>query len=260
MDKSCCPGNDLFGCSEDDMMPEESKTNRRPVCGKCRSGPLYKDRDAVSGIEFIACMKCGNRYPGGPAPVLKDGKDKPSSENKIEYQPGRPLVAPKGESMEEKKETQIITGKCKNCKRDGVNIIKSMGICNRCATYAKRTKGEDRRNALAEAAKLYGALKPSERLRYGEAKAKKIGAAYPERRRVRNVVAYEPAAIMTNPVSESETKASKHIARLKIIIFPQDKEVYDFILSSARRDRRTVPKQILYLIDQVRNGRTAIER
>ena len=44
---------------------------RKPTCGKCGSHSVYPDNDPLTGARSIACRVCGNRYPGGPAPVLR---------------------------------------------------------------------------------------------------------------------------------------------------------------------------------------------
>lgn len=42
-----------------------------PVCGKCHSSAVYLDRDPL-GDDSIACLMCGNRFPGGEGFYMSD--------------------------------------------------------------------------------------------------------------------------------------------------------------------------------------------
>jgi len=52
------------------LQNDEAMAKGKPRCGKCRSIGIYPDRDLLTGAQSIACRICGNRYPGGPAPIL----------------------------------------------------------------------------------------------------------------------------------------------------------------------------------------------
>ena len=55
-----------------------------PLCGKCHSAGVYKDYDA-EGQPVIACIICGNRYPGGKEGFYMSGKaERPIEEKKVE--------------------------------------------------------------------------------------------------------------------------------------------------------------------------------
>ena len=55
-----------------------------PLCGKCHSAGVYKDYDA-DGQPVIACIICGNRYPGGKEGFYMSGKTgQPIEEKNVE--------------------------------------------------------------------------------------------------------------------------------------------------------------------------------
>ena len=91
-----------------------------PHCGKCDSTMVYRDDDPVTRAKNIACLKCGNRWPGG-----------------VEFY------------MDEKREGNM-KGKCRNCER--VLTIVSDHCCYVCYHAGKGLEGEQKDAAL-EAAK-----------------------------------------------------------------------------------------------------------
>lgn len=95
------------------------------ACGKCRSTALHRDDDEANGHVFIACIMCGNRWPGGPAPIIVgcvSTHQKPKEEPMIKI--------------------------CKNCNRTK-SIVKG-GLCYVCNNAGKGKTGEERTAALAE--------------------------------------------------------------------------------------------------------------
>lgn len=51
-----------------------------PKCGKCHSAGVYKDYDP-DGQPVIACLMCGNRYPGAGKGFYMSGNESPSVKN-----------------------------------------------------------------------------------------------------------------------------------------------------------------------------------
>jgi hypothetical protein len=81
---------------------------------------VYLDQDVVTHNRSIACLKCGNRWPGGVA-FYMDGKRE-------------------DEEMAARRE-------CNNCRR--VMQIVRDGLCGTCNHAAGDLEGEERQRALA---------------------------------------------------------------------------------------------------------------
>jgi hypothetical protein len=108
-------------------MPEVAAGNPPFRCGKCESRGLYRDDDRLNNASFIVCPICGNRWPGGPAPVMIE-----------------PLSKPKGEeNMPSKK------GTCANCCRPNMAII-AHDLCGTCNAVRTGRTGEALDKALAD--------------------------------------------------------------------------------------------------------------
>lgn len=88
-------------------------------CGQCGAKALYRDDDIVNKLSWIACMTCGNRYPGGFKPIEIGEED-----------------------MANKK------GTCTNCERADLVIANAKGHCSTCHGAGKGLEGEDLRIAL----------------------------------------------------------------------------------------------------------------
>lgn len=103
-------------------------------CGQCGAGSLYRNDDPVNRVAYIACIICGNRWPGGMAPV-KTGESGKEPEGA-----GESGKEPKGAEDMNKR------GNCLNCDRER-NLI--AGLCHTCWQSAKGMTGEAREKALA---------------------------------------------------------------------------------------------------------------
>lgn len=259
----------------------EKMARKKPVCGKCGSGMIYDDRDPVNGARFLACMICGNRYPGGPAPVLigKPEVERKAPEN---FVPARPLIEKKlGGKISPSERSENMSacevGHCNNCKRDGVKIQTLMGMCHQCIQYATGTRGEERTQALRDAAKLYRNLKPGERAPYGAVRNKKVGAVVPMKARPKkegtatlmeyqgpvapDPEAEKPPMIKDFPEVKPEITAPKEAKfrntikrRLDLSFLDADLDLYAFIIEEARKNRRTPNAQAMFLLDRAMQG------
>jgi DNA-directed RNA polymerase subunit RPC12/RpoP len=129
----------------------------RYVCGKCKSAALYRDDDLVEGAKNIACRVCGNRYPGGIAPIILIKKEvvQNITENTPKVIPQQKAAIINISRKEEK--TMAKTTNCRNCGR-GKPIVQD-GLCGGCVgsfyrnKYQKGTPEYD--TALAEAKKRF---------------------------------------------------------------------------------------------------------
>ena len=105
------------------------------ICGKCHSGSLYREDDRLNCYSFIACMICGNRYPGGKEPVKVGNNGK---EHEIA-----------AEKTLNREEPDMSTKQCVNCGR--TMPITGKGMCSSCYS-AQRKAGDDKalRNKILE--------------------------------------------------------------------------------------------------------------
>ena len=156
-----------------------SQVKKRPVCGKCGSGPVYRDDDPLNGgVYALACIKCGNRYPGGPMPVFKDDGDIGIAENKtdiecqlsypegpapvfkdtqkvsatenkagIEHQISKSLQTKRVVVKSMKKSVKEVKP-CANCSR--LLTIEAKGLCGICYKSQNHLQGKEREAVLAE--------------------------------------------------------------------------------------------------------------
>jgi hypothetical protein len=266
------------------------------MCGKCKSKSVYLDQDPINGAASLACMICGNRYPGGqPFYLAEPAQETPATQPAECVQgtsrPGRPLFERKEPIMttdtaadvpsSKSRRNEIATGHCKNCLRNSVRVLVTMGMCFQCISYATNTKGDARIKRLAEAAKLYHLLKPGEKIRYGLAIAKQKGRPEPPAKRqakannIRRSLPKEdpcPVANTQSPLDvEDQRKADqayidlvstsikpkihparKYLNRMEVCFYEKDLEIWKFIVESSDRDRRTPREQVLFLLDLAR--------
>jgi hypothetical protein len=109
------------------------------ICGQCKATSLYRDEDYINGVWYVACRICGNRWPGGPAPI-RVGEDG-IMRDAIETVPAQTINDLKKEGVKMKKP-------CSNCKRD-MSIVRG-GRCFVCAKAAEGLSGDELIFALAE--------------------------------------------------------------------------------------------------------------
>lgn len=98
-------------------------------CGQCGSAGLYRDEDRLNGMAWIACMICGNRWPGGLEPVkaAKSGKKRAITAEKEHIAMGNKR------------------GVCSNCGRA---LLLVGNLCHTCYSRARGLNGESRDEAL----------------------------------------------------------------------------------------------------------------
>lgn len=195
-------------------MTEISHSEKPPFkCGKCGSRGLYRDDDRLNNASFIVCPICGNRWPGGPAPVKVEMKQE--------------------EVMANKK------GTCPNCKRENVSLVPGLKapLCWACQKYAAGTTGDVRIEKLAEAAEKYKGIKQEKNM---------------ERKPNPAPAPADPSAIdKTEPPTKqviTET-AFPHADSFVVRFMPEDKDLFDYFVAKCRNERRLPGQQILYLLD-----------
>ena len=94
-----------------------------PVCGKCYSVGVYKDYDA-DGQPVIACLICGNRYPGGKEGFFMTEKaERQIEKKKVEAAETVPVGPPETSSPSRKM--------CKTCGLKPT-ISDSCPLCPSC--------------------------------------------------------------------------------------------------------------------------------
>lgn len=94
-----------------------------PLCGKCHSAGVYKDYDA-DGQPAIACLICGNRYPGGKEGFFMTEKvERQIEKKKVEAAETVPVGPPETSSPSRKM--------CKTCGLKPT-ISDSCPLCPSC--------------------------------------------------------------------------------------------------------------------------------
>ncbi len=180
-------------------------------CGKCGSGALYKDDDPVNKVRYIACMICGNRYPGGAKPVVVEKKKK-------------------AEVSEMAKR-----GTCKNCQRKNQQILSADGLCAGCynARLRARRGGRDENEALKAAAERFQ-QDMEERLAGGVEKTD---------------IPSVDANPSLDPISENHKDDPEEHRAIAFRISKEDEPLYQYLVDKARRERRTIEAEILYMVE-----------
>jgi hypothetical protein len=234
----------------------------RYYCGKCGSPSLYSDNDPFTGSKSIACQTCGNRYPGGPSPTKLQTLPKLSI---VDTVPAKPLIHKEPPSAPSP-HIGTITGTCPNCNRPNLKLDPT--ICHQCAHYVRNGNGNgDREKRLAEAAELYGKLKPGERAPYGQA------TKYPARKKkkkekyqvekVEKVKQVKPSVIETRQdkctdeqlrLEKNKAHVQNHIQRVAISFYVEDMEIFNHIYEQAKKGRRTLAQQILLTLEGSMNN------
>jgi len=188
-------------------------------CGKChaREANLYRDDDTVTGLNFLACRICGNRWPGGKEPI-----------------------------REEEEMGKI--GKCVNCARE--MTIAGRGLCGGCY-FAARTAGDDETKKSAALAACKERFQAGTTARGGARKLKeRADAAIPQS--LREIAVKGPAAPAVK--QEIGTKKNYTVAvdayPCVVLNFPgQDARIYEKIKEAAIRNRRAIDQEILYRLE-----------
>ena len=88
-------------------------------CGRCGSRGLYLDKNIVMGISYIACLMCGEQYPGGKKPI----------------------------KIKEEGVMLIKMGICSNC--EGERKVGVKGLCGGCRSAMERAEPGHEAEALA---------------------------------------------------------------------------------------------------------------
>ncbi len=102
----------------------------RPSCGKCHSKSVYLTWD-FQGNKLIACLKCGNRYPGGVYGFYMTNKTSGAIQN---------TTKDKEKTMEEKQIQPKETRLCSICE-EKPTISDSSPYCASCMAR----KGNEKR-------------------------------------------------------------------------------------------------------------------
>jgi hypothetical protein len=142
-------------------------------------------------------------------------------------------------------------GRCKNCTGDGVRIMREMGMCHSCIRHARGTKGEDRVRALAEAAEIYGKLKPGERAAARSA-ARKAGppAGMPPVEGNQGTCSQgAPPPVEENPAQEAPGGAIADVVMSLVFHGEGDEALYARLCAEAVRERRSPEQQALALLE-----------
>jgi len=193
------------------------------LCGKCGDGMLYHDYVPGTGEAGIACMKCGNRQ--GEAYGFKiEGEDK----------------------------EMATKGKCINCKRDDVAKSKTGAMCYSCEAYVAGTSHnpELRAKKLAEAATIYGKLKPGEKLPPGR---RKQAISVKQTRGVSPLAsALETMRKIKTYVPDQQAQKDLKSDSLTIVLsFCNDERpLFDSLITLAKEQRREPEQQAMWMLQQ----------
>ena len=219
------------------------------VCGKCKSAALYRDDDRLNNIPFLACRICGNRYPGGPAPVKKlpagntilPGTDP----NRNTIMPESGVLDPATAGIRTDPPRVSNTNKPISHKRGGSIMPRNeqgrlLKVCADCGTL-KPHHGRGLCPACYTSRKKAGTLPP--RL-----------IAAPE--------APGPVAPASSPVIPAKAGIqempgpviSVHSPNINLVFPSHDQPLYDAILAEARRNRRDPDQQILWIVNEALCG------
>lgn len=240
-------------------MPDDTHQEKPPFkCGKCESRSLYRDDDRINNASFIVCRICGNRWPGGPAPVRVETGSKPEGEK----------------NMPSKK------GTCANCCRPDMAII-SKGLCGTCNSVRVGRTGEALEKALADTKeRLWSAYQKSLK---GKEKPQPVWEPMPktEENIPETIPQLSDEKTDTSDLSpknegqKTEENVQENISRavhqltemlvhtdeftsfppsvlrdvIPIKFYPDDRDLFEYISGQAKKYRRTPDQQILYMID-----------
>jgi DNA-directed RNA polymerase subunit RPC12/RpoP len=210
-------------------------------CGQCGSKTLYLDEDRVAGHRWIACMTCGNRYPGGKKPI------------RIE------------EAMGTRR------GTCTNCGRENMVIANGAGHCHTCYEAWKGKEGEALASAL-EAAKKRVNNPGNTRVTHNHMRAGGVRQTSPKDVQETPIILVDfPGTKDIPPASEKQKKnipqnihavperPCKHSIMLGFIS-DQDEDLFEFLKKAAATERRTIDQQILWMVDVVYRNMADIKR
>lgn len=210
-------------------------------CGQCGSKTLYLDSDRIEDNKWIACLTCGNRWPGGKEPVkIKNEQEKGGELNSVII---THVSFPGTENLPEvnikEPQDQMKKGTCSNCEREGVWIVSECGggLCQPCHNVSKDLGGEDRRIALL-----------NEKTRWAVKKAGLSSAPLKQKDQFANLRKLPKSEILQKNIHQNI-----HDPESSIIIpieTDQDNEAYIFIDKAAAKNRRTIPQQILWMIER----------
>ena len=249
-----------------DSGPDVVSGNRPFKCGKCGKRGLYRDDDPINKVSHIVCPLCGNRWPGGPAPVRIEVKQE--------------------EVMGNKK------GTCVNCGRPDMSIV-GRGLCGTCYGVCVGRTGESLEKALADAKERLWAQYQEANRDANQAQDGSVNKIPPDKiakikKAVKNMGEKMKGKLASGPLTEGteignvksaptspppapphgqeitaqETLSEPIVGKIVycspvdaqpsciIIDFgPEDHDLLLYVESLAKKNRRTPDQQILYMID-----------
>jgi hypothetical protein len=199
-------------------MPDDSAGKPPFKCGKCESRGLYRDDDRLNKASYIVCPICGNRWPGGPAPVMVEKKQEEVMGNK--------------------------RGTCANCCRPDMTII-GRGLCRACYGVRVGRTGEALEKALAHTkGKLWAEYQESLKR-----KEKPLPVDQPLPQIDRGMKTKEEILDEYNQVPFLPPADSPPFNTIVVPFLPDDRCLYAYLIKVAKDEYRTPHQQILYMID-----------
>lgn len=152
-----------------------------------------------------------------------------------------------------------VKGICTNCKRKDIGIAPlKPPLCWTCYTAAKGLKGEEREKALAEV-----------RDKLIKADIEKVGDALKKRAESgaeAEISREDPGAGILKVGEKAEIPAPKPhrtkgtVKEIHIAFSKDDVPIYDYLTDVAKRNRRTLQAQVLYILDIHKKEKEARER
>jgi DNA-directed RNA polymerase subunit RPC12/RpoP len=212
-------------------------------CGQCGSKTLYLDEDRVAGHRWIACMTCGNRYPGGKKPI------------RIE------------EAMGTRR------GTCTNCGRENMVIANGAGHCHTCYEAGKGKEGDALTAALKTAKKRVN-NPDNTRVTHNHMRAVIVGQSPKKDVQEETPIIHvdfpgtkdiDPDKVVTaralaRSLREKQQPPDPEAKAVTLTFKGGDLALHELILTMARDERRTIDQQILWMVDVVYRNMADIKR
>lgn len=190
-----------------------------------------------------------------PLTIDVEGSIKTDPESGAQRTTGSPEKHPKVEGK------KMFRSTCSNCDRPNLLIVNAAGMCHSCHGSSRGLAGEERRIALAAAKKRLTDPNYKRTAKFNASRIPTLNT--PEgtlRAQLENVepcpiskpeASPEPiSASLSAPEGTTPTPPDRGVPIIQVpIITEADRSAYDFLQSLSNQNRRTIPQQILWMIE-----------